>query len=294
MALNAPLLALAVGAFGIGVTEFTPMGMLPLIAGDLNVSIPAAGLVVSAYALGVLIGAPVMTLATARMGRRRLLVGLMAIFTLGNLMAAVADSYAMLIAARLVTASEPRRLLRGRRGGGGRDRAAGTPRRRGGRHVLGPHRRVRSGACRSPPGSARRSAGARRSGGSRGSAPSTMLALRLALPELEAEAGSDMRAELRVLGRGPVLAALALTTVGFSAMFTVFTYIVPILRDETGRATPFVTAMLVVNGIGLALGNWLGGRLADRSVDGTILAALAAHVGILVLFACARCATRRR
>ena len=59
MALNAPLLALAVGAFGIGVTEFTPMGMLPLIAGDLNVSIPAAGLVVSAYALGVLIGAPV-------------------------------------------------------------------------------------------------------------------------------------------------------------------------------------------------------------------------------------------
>jgi hypothetical protein len=70
MAINPPLLALAAGAFGIGVTEFTPMGMLPLIAGDLHVSIPAAGLVVSAYAIGVLVGAPLMTLATARMPRR--------------------------------------------------------------------------------------------------------------------------------------------------------------------------------------------------------------------------------
>ena len=79
MRLNLPLLALSAGAFGIGVTEFTPMGMLPLIANDLQVSIPAAGLVVSAYAMGVLIGAPLMTLAFARMQRRRLLVGLMGI-----------------------------------------------------------------------------------------------------------------------------------------------------------------------------------------------------------------------
>ncbi len=285
MALNAPLLALAVGAFGIGVTEFTPMGMLPLIAGDLNVSIPAAGLVVSAYALGVLIGAPVMTLATARMGRRRLLVGLMAIFTLGNLMAAVADSYAMLIAARLVTA-----LNHGAFFGVGAVVAAG---------IVPPERRAAavaamfSGLTVALIGGVPLAAWIGAQIGWRaafwgiaGVGAVTMLALRLALPELEAEAGSDMRAELRVLGRGPVLAALALTTVGFSAMFTVFTYIVPILRDETGGATPFVTAMLVVNGIGLALGNWLGGRLADRSVDGTILAALAAHVGILVLFAC--------
>ena len=103
MRLNLPLLALSAGAFGIGVTEFTPMGMLPLIANDLQVSIPAAGLVVSAYAMGVLIGAPLMTLAFARMQRRRLLVGLMGIFTLGNLLSALADSYTMLIVARLVT-----------------------------------------------------------------------------------------------------------------------------------------------------------------------------------------------
>ena len=103
MKINWPLFALAIGAFGIGVTEFTPMGMLPLIAGDLRVSIPTAGLLVSAYAMGVLVGAPVMTLGLARVPRRALLVGLMAVFTVGNLLAALSGSYAMLLIARVVT-----------------------------------------------------------------------------------------------------------------------------------------------------------------------------------------------
>ena len=103
MRINPPLVALSVGAFGIGVTEFAPMGMLPGIAADLDVSIPAAGLLVSAYAMGVLIGAPIMTLATARVPRRYLLIGLMAIFTLGNLLSALASNYQTLMIARLVT-----------------------------------------------------------------------------------------------------------------------------------------------------------------------------------------------
>ena len=103
MSLNPPLLALAIGAFGIGVTEFAPMGMLPVIAGDLGVSIPRAGLLVSAYAMGVLLGAPLMTLAFARMPRRRLLIGLMGIFTLGNILSALAGGYGMLLLARIVT-----------------------------------------------------------------------------------------------------------------------------------------------------------------------------------------------
>lgn len=284
MALNPSLLALAVGAFGIGVTEFTPMGMLPLIANDLAVSIPAAGLVVSAYALGVLIGAPLMTLATARMGRRRLLVGLMAIFTLGNLMAALADGYAMLIVARLVTS-----LNHGAFFGVGSVVAAG---------IVPPERRAAavaamfSGLTIALIGGVPLAAwfgamfGWRTAfWGIAGVGAVTMLALRLALPELKAEGAADMRAELRVLGRGPVLAALALTMIGFSAMFTVFTYIVPILRTETGVATPLVTAMLVLFGVGLTIGNGLGGRLADRSVDGTIIGALAAQIVILMLFA---------
>ena len=260
------------------------MGMLPLMAADLGVSIPAAGLVVSAYALGVLIGAPLMTLATARMGRRRLLVGLMAIFTLGNGMAALADSYAMLVAARLVTS-----LNHGAFFGVGAVVAAG---------IVPPERRAAavaamiSGLTVALIGGVPLAAWVGAQDGWRaafwgiaGVGAVAMLALRLALPELKAEPGADMRAEVRVLGRGPVLAALALTTIGFSAMFTLFTYIVPILRSETGATTPLVTGMLVLNGIGLAVGNWLGGRLADRSVDGTILASLAAHIVILVLFA---------
>ena len=101
MRINPPLVALAIGAFGIGVTEFAPMGMLPGIASDLGVSIPAAGLLVSAYDLGVLLGAPLMTLTTGKIPRRYLLIGLMAIFTLGNLMSALATDYTSLLIARV-------------------------------------------------------------------------------------------------------------------------------------------------------------------------------------------------
>lgn len=284
MAINPPLLALAVGAFGIGVTEFTPMGMLPLIAGDLRVSIPAAGLVVSAYALGVLVGAPLMTLATARMGRRRLLVGLMGIFTLGNLMAALADSYAMLVAARLVTS-----LNHGAFFGVGAVVAAS---------VVPPEKRAAavaamfSGLAIATIGGVPMAAWIGEVLGWRAAfwgiaavGAVAMLSLRLALPPLKAEGAADLWAELRVLKRFEVLAALGLTMVGFSAMFTVFTYIVPILRTETGLESPFVTAMLVLFGSGLTLGNWLGGRFADRSVDGTLAGSLAAQSVLLVLFA---------
>jgi MFS transporter, DHA1 family, inner membrane transport protein len=284
MAVNPPLLALAVGAFGIGVTEFTPMGMLPLIADDLGVTIPRMGLVVSAYAIGVLVGAPVMTLATARMPRRRLLVGLMAIFTLGNLLAALSGSYAMLIVARLITS-----LNHGAFFGVGSVVAANLvpPERRGAAVAA-----MFSGLTVAAIGGSPLAAWIGDIAGWRavfwgiaGIGLAAMAALRLALPPLPVEGRADMRAELRVCLRGPVLAALALTTVSFSAMFTVFTYIVPILRTETGAATPFVTTVLFLSGVGLAIGNWLGGQLAGRSVDGTILWSLAAHVALLVLFA---------
>ncbi|WP_032826472.1 MFS transporter, partial [Bordetella holmesii] len=98
-----PLLALAVGAFGIGTTEFGPMGLLPVIAEGVDVSIPKAGMLVSAYAVGVLVGAPVMTLALAHWPRRKALMTLMAIFTLGNVLSAMAPDYLTLLLARLVT-----------------------------------------------------------------------------------------------------------------------------------------------------------------------------------------------
>ncbi|MBC3940063.1 MFS transporter, partial [Sphingomonas albertensis] len=103
MKFNPGLLALSVGAFGIGVTEFAPMGLLPVIAHDLGVSIPTAGLLISAYALGVVIGAPLMTLTTGRVPRRTLLIALAGIFTAGNLLAAVSTGYSMLMVARILT-----------------------------------------------------------------------------------------------------------------------------------------------------------------------------------------------
>lgn len=286
MKLNPPLLALAAGAFGIGVTEFAPMGLLPVIATDLGVTIPTAGLLISAYALGVMLGAPLMTLATGRVPRRALLIGLVAIFTIGNLLSAVADSYGLLLAARVVTS-----LNHGAFFGVGSIVAAGLvpPNRQAGAvaamfmgltiaNVVGVPLATWAGDV----------LGWRASfWGIAAIGVLVMAALRLTLPQLPAPAGGDMAAELRVLGRGPVLAALALTVIGSSAMFTVFTYIAPILREQTHASLGFVTAMLVTYGLGLTVGNWLGGKFADKSVDRTLIVTLAALSALLIAFAVA-------
>lgn len=284
MKLNPPLLALAAGAFGIGVTEFAPMGLLPLIAQDLQVSIPSAGLLISAYALGVMIGAPLMILTTGRIPRRTLLIGLAAIFTLGNLLSAISTGYGMLMIARVVTS-----LNHGAFFGIGSIVAASLvlPERRAGAvaamfmgltiaNVVGVPLATWAGEHM----------GWRAAfWGISGLGVVTMIALRLTLPNLPAPIGGNALAELRVLGRGPVLNALALTVLGSSAMFTVFTYIVPILREETHASLGFVTAMLVTYGVGLTVGNWLGGKFADRSVDRTLIITLASLSGLLIALA---------
>lgn len=286
MKLNPPLLALAAGAFGIGVTEFAPMGLLPVIATDLGVTIPTAGLLISAYALGVMLGAPLMTLTTGRVPRRALLIGLVAIFTIGNLLSAVADSYGLLLAARVVTS-----LNHGAFFGVGSIVAAGLvpPNRQAGAvaamfmgltiaNVVGVPLATWAGDV----------LGWRASfWGIAAIGVLVMAALRLTLPRLPAPTGGDMAAELRVLGRGPVLTALALTVIGSSAMFTVFTYIAPILREQTHASLGFVTTMLVTYGLGLTVGNWLGGKFADKSVDRTLIVTLAALSVLLIAFAVA-------
>ncbi|MGH8409435.1 MAG: MFS transporter, partial [Pseudomonas sp.] len=283
MRINPPLVALSIGAFGIGVTEFAPMGMLPGIAADLGVSIPAAGLLVSAYAMGVLIGAPIMTLATARVARRYLLVGLMAIFTLGNLLSALATDYQTLMVARLVTS-----LNHGAFFGIGSIVAAS---------VVAPDKRAGAvaamflGLTLATIGGVPLATWFGENFGWRtafwgisGLGAFVMVALWWALPNTPAPKGGSLMAEIRVLGRGPVLAALALTVVGSSAMFTVFTYIAPILRDVTHASTNFVTAMLVLFGIGLTLGNVWGGKSADRSVDRTLITSLVVLIAVLLAF----------
>lgn len=284
MKLNFGLLALSVGAFGIGVTEFAPMGLLPVIAEDLGVSIPTAGLLISAYALGVVIGAPLMTLTTARVPRRTLLIVLAGIFTLGNLLAALSNSYGMLLGARILTS-----LNHGAFFGVGAIVATSLvpAERRAGAvaamfmgltiaNVVGVPLATWAGDY----------FGWRASfWGIAALGVATMAALRLTLPALPARPDGNAMAELRVMKRRQVLSALGLTVVGASAMFTVFTYITPILRDVTQASLGFVTAMLVTYGVGLTVGNWLGGRYADRSVDRTLIVTLASLTVILAVFA---------
>lgn len=284
MKVNPGLIALSIGAFGIGVTEFAPMGLLPVIASDLGVSIPTAGLLISAYALGVMLGAPLMTLTTGRVPRRTLLIALAGVFTLGNLLAAISTGYGMLLAARLITS-----LNHGAFFGVGSVVAASLvpPERKAGAvaamfmgltiaNVVGVPLATWAGEH----------LGWRMSfWGISGLGIATMAALRLTLPAMPAPKGGNAIAEMRVLKRGSVLGALALTVIGSSAMFTVFTYIAPILRAETHASLGFATAMLVTYGVGLTAGNWLGGLFADRSVDRTLMVTLAGLALVLAAFA---------
>lgn len=284
MKLNPPLLALAVGAFGIGVTEFAPIGLLPVIAADLRVSIPTAGLLVTGYALGVLVGAPLLTLPTGRVPRKALLLGLMGLFTVGNLLSALAPGYGWLLAARVVTS-----MCHGAFFGVGSVVAAGlvAPEKKAGAVAA-----MFMGLTIANVGGVPLATWVGQSIGWRtafdgiaGLGVLAILALQLALPKIGGGNAIEMGKELGVMKRPAVLLALATTVLGSAAMFTVFTYIAPILQHVTRASPGFVTAMLVVYGLGLTLGNYLGGRFADKALNPTLVVVLAGLTGLLVLFA---------
>ena len=284
MKFNFGLFALAVGAFGIGTTEFAPMGLLPVIASDLHVSIPTAGLLVSGYALGVLVGAPLLTLPTGRVPRKALLLGLMGLFTVGNLLSAISPNYAVLLAARIVTS-----LCHGSFFGVGSVVAAGlvAPERRAGA-VAAMFMGLTIANVGGVPAATwiGQHAGWRTAfAGIAGLGVLALAAIQLALPRTGAGPAIDMRREIGVIGRPAVLLALATTVLGSGAMFTVFTYIAPILLKVTAATPEFVTAMLVVYGLGLTLGNYVGGRFADRALNRTLVVVLSALTGLLLLFA---------
>lgn len=284
MKLNLPLLALALGAFGIGVTEFSPMGMLSVIANDLEVSIPTAGMLISAYAFGVVVGAPIMTLGFAKMSRRNLLLLSMAIFTLGNLISALSDSYSTLLIGRIVTSFNHGAFF-------GIGAVVATqlvpPEKQAGAVAA-----VFSGLTLANIGGVPLATYVSETVGWRTAfmgmtiiGLATLLALRTTLPKLEADTSGSIRNELKVLSKGSVLFALLLTIVGSSSMFTVFSYISPILLEETGVDALFVTYMLVLYGLGLAVGNWLSGRFADENLTGTLVVSMTATMILLAVFA---------
>lgn len=279
------LLALAIGAFGIGTTEFSPMGLLPVIANGVDVSIPTAGLLISAYAIGVMIGAPVMTLAFSRFGKRTALILLMAIFTLGNLMSAMAPGYFTLLAARLVTSLNHGAFF----GLGAVVAASVVPKEKQASAVAAMFMGLTIANIGGVPAATwiGQQIGWRMAfAGTALIGVAAIAALWSALPKGERGAMPDVRRELRVLTRPAVLLSMATTVMGAGAMFTLYTYVAPTLETLTGASDSFVTLGLALIGIGFTIGNWLGGRLADWSLDGAtkiFLGALAVIMLILPL-----------
>ena len=269
MKINYPLLALAIGAFGIGTTEFSPMGLLPVIARGVDVSIPAAGMLISAYAVGVMVGAPLMTLLLSHRARRSALIFLMAIFTLGNVLSAIAPDYMTLMLSRILTSLNHGAFF----GLGSVVAASVVPKHKQASAVATMFMGLTLANIGGVPAATwlGETIGWRMSFlATAGLGVISMVSLFFSLPKGGAGARPEVKKELAVLMRPQVLSALLTTVLGAGAMFTLYTYISPVLQSITHATPVFVTAMLVLIGVGFSIGNYLGGKLADRSVNGTL------------------------
>ncbi|MFD6223691.1 MFS transporter [Nocardia asteroides] len=277
------MLALALGGFGIGTTEFVTMGLLPDIAAAFRISEPTAGHAVSAYALGVVVGAPLIAALCARVPRKKLLIALMAAFTVGNAATVLAPTFGTLVLARFVSG-----LPHGAYFGvaslaaatlapvGQRAKAVaavmlglsvanviGVP----GATWLGQHLGWRDAyVVVAVIGVA------------------TVAALWRFVPGLTGMKITDPMTELGALRRPQVLLTLAVGAIGFGGMFAVYTYITTTMTDVAGMSIGAVPIVLALFGLGMIAGNILGGIMADRGVDRSIFAGMIAMVVILVGF----------
>jgi MFS transporter, DHA1 family, inner membrane transport protein len=277
------LLALAIGAFGIGTTEFVVMGMLPEIGDGLGVSVSAVGLLISAYAVGVVVGAPTLTALGLRFTPRQTLVALMVVFVVGNLLASIAPSYETLVGARVLTA-----LSHGSFFGVGAVAA---------RRLVPPEKATQSislmitgltvaNVIGVPLGTfvAQHSSWRLVFAGIALIGLVTIAGLLAWMPGDRGEP-ADLRAELVAFRRGQVWLVLGLTMVGFAAMFAVYSYVSPILTELGGIPTPWVTPVLALFGIGTTIGTLAGGRLGDRYGFSFVAVGLVAMAAVLVAFA---------
>ena len=276
-------LALGLGGFGIGTGEFAIMGLLPDVASDLGASVPAAGHLISAYALGVVLGSPLIAMLAARAPRRALLIALAACFAACNFASALSPDYGTLVAwrflsgvphgaylgvaaltaASLVPAAERTRAI-------GRMMLGLT-----GATLLGVPLATWVGqasgwrACFALVGSI--------------GALTCLLILRW-VPPAPAAADASPRRELGALARRQVWLTLGVGSVGFGGLFAVVSYITPTLTELTGLEARQVPLVLAVLGVGMILGNLVGSWLADRSLTRTIGAVLIWNIVVLSLF----------
>ncbi|MDX3000961.1 MFS transporter [Kribbella solani] len=277
------LFALTTGGFAIGTTEFVTMGLLPQIAAGVHISIPTAGHVVSAYALGVVVGAPVIAALGARTGRKRLLLGLMAVFVVGNVLSAVATSYEFLMAARFLSGVPHGAFF-------GIGAVVGAS-------MVPPDRRARAIAMSMLGLPVANIVGVplttllgQRFGwqlpflavGVLGLL--TLVAVWLWVPPQPVGSEVNVRSELSALRRPQVWMALLVGMVGFGGMFATYSYITPTMTELAGFSESAVTIVLAVYGIGMTVGTVLGGRLADRSLMGAMYGGLVAVAVVLGTF----------
>ncbi|MDA3136447.1 MFS transporter [Pseudomonas syringae] len=264
------LLILALSAFAIGTTEFVIMGLLPDVAADLGVSIPGAGWLVTGYALGVAVGAPFMAMATAKLPRKAALVTLMGIFIIGNLLCALASDYNVLMFARVVTA-----LCHGAFFGIGSVVAAGLvpANRRASAVALMFTGLTLANVLGVPLGTALGQYAGWRSTFWAVTVIGVIALIGLIrfLPTNRNEEKLDMRAELGALRGAGIWLSLTMTALFSASMFTLFTYIAPLLGEVTGVSPNGVTRTLLLIGLGLTAGNVIGGKMADRHLSSTLI-----------------------
>jgi DHA1 family inner membrane transport protein len=276
------LLALALGGFGIGVTEFVTMGLLPNIAQDLlpadyavdpEAANASAGMLVSAYALGVVVGAPTIAALAARWSRKRLLIVLVSVFVAGNLLSALLPSFGLVLVARFVSA-----LPHGAYFGIASLVAAS---------LMGPGNRAR-GVSFVLGGLTIANVVGVPAGTFLGQALGwratyvfvavvfalALVAIVLTVPYRPGDRTASMRTELRALTRLQVWLTLGVASIGFGGLFAVYTYIAPVVTDVTGLDAGFVPWVLVVFGVGMTIGNVLSGWLTDRSVKRSLTISL--------------------
>ncbi|HEX3789026.1 MAG TPA: MFS transporter [Pseudonocardiaceae bacterium] len=282
------VLALAVGGFAIGTNEFVIMGLLPNVAGDVGVSIPTAGGLISAYALGVVIGAPLLTIAATRLPRKAALIAFMSWFVVGNALSALAPNYGLLFAARVFTG-----LPHGAFFGTGAVVAAS---------LVEPARKARTIAKMYLGLTIANIVGvpaATLLGQHFGWRATfwvvsligvvTVLSLVVAVPRQHAAgSGGRLRREFTAFGNTQVWLTLAICVFGFAGVFASFSYVTPMMVRLAGYGPATVTFLLMLFGLGMTVGNVVGAKFADRNHTATLyggLTALAVVLGIFVFTA---------
>ncbi|MCX5313471.1 MFS transporter [Streptomyces sp. NBC_00154] len=277
------LLALAISAFGIGTTEFVMMGLLPNVADDLGTSVPTAGYLVSAYALGVVLGAPLLTAVGSRVPRKRMLLLLMALFTLGNLASALAPGFGWLVAGRFLAG-----LPHGAFFGVGAVVAA---------RLVGEGRQARGVATMFLGLTVANIVGvpaATLLGQHLGWRATflvvgviglgSMAALGRLVPHIPVDAQQGLGRELRALGNRQVLLGLLTAVLGFAGVFAVYSYLSAMTTEAMGFGESSVTLVLALFGIGMTLGALAAGPLTDRALRPTLYGSLTALAVVLVVF----------